>query len=55
MLYLLIDYNRAYNKYDRNVNCSTTKPFRMNAALLPFIFIPFNTNTGLKDDKYNDG
>ena len=36
-------------------NCVTTKPFLIIAALPVFNFIPFNTNTGLKDDKYKEG
>ena len=37
------------------LNCSTTKPLRINAALPLLSFIPFKTNTGLKEDKYNEG
>jgi hypothetical protein len=32
------------------LNCNITRPLRIMAALLPFAFIPFKTNTGLKDD-----
>ena len=37
------------------VNCKTTKPLRINAALPLFSCIPFKTKTGLKDDKYKEG
>ena len=38
-----------------NVNCVTTNTLRGNAANLPALNVPFNTATGLNDDKYNAG
>jgi len=49
MFYLLKNNNSRNDQ--NNGNCVTTSPFLMNAAPAVFSFIPFNTNTGLKDDK----